>query len=139
MTSACNALSPTTTTVASGSIARRCARSPNPGDPGAQSPRGICGAASTRCRSSIEGACLSPPFAGLTPDVVLDALDSVGLVGDGRMLALNSYENRVYQVALADRAPCVAKFYRPERWTDAQILEEHDFVRELAAEEIPAI
>jgi Ser/Thr protein kinase RdoA (MazF antagonist) len=82
---------------------------------------------------------LSPPFTGLTPDVVLDALDSVGLVGDGRLLALNSYENRVYQVALADRPPCVAKFYRPGRWTDAQILEEHGFVHELAAEEIPAI
>ncbi len=82
---------------------------------------------------------MPPPFAGLTPDVVLDALDSVGLEGDGRLLALNSYENRVYQVALGDRPPCVAKFYRPGRWTDAQILEEHGFVRELAGEEIPAV
>ena len=82
---------------------------------------------------------MSPPFAGLTPDVVLDALDSVGLRGDGRMLALNSYENRVYQVAIAEGPPYVAKFYRPGRWTDAQILEEHGFVHELAAEEIPAV
>ena len=75
---------------------------------------------------------IAPPFAGLTPDVVLDALDGVGLAGDGRMLALNSYENRVYQVAMEDGPPYVAKFYRPQRWTDAQILEEHGFVRELA-------
>jgi Ser/Thr protein kinase RdoA (MazF antagonist) len=80
-----------------------------------------------------------PPFAGLTPDVVLDALDSVGLTGDGRMLALGSYENRVYQIAIIDAPPCVAKFYRPNRWSDAQILEEHAFVRELAAEEIPVV
>jgi Ser/Thr protein kinase RdoA (MazF antagonist) len=81
----------------------------------------------------------APPFAGLTPDVVLDALESVGLRGDGRLLALNSYENRVYQVALQDGPPCVAKFYRPRRWTDAQILEEHAFVRELDEEEIPVV
>jgi Ser/Thr protein kinase RdoA (MazF antagonist) len=80
-----------------------------------------------------------PPFAGLTPDVVLDALDSVDLFGDGRMLALNSYENRVYQVAIEDAPPCVAKFYRPNRWTDAQILEEHAFVRELLDNEIPVV
>ncbi|HEY2967432.1 MAG TPA: serine/threonine protein kinase [Casimicrobiaceae bacterium] len=80
-----------------------------------------------------------PPFAGLTPDVVLDALDSVGLAGDGRMLALNSYENRVYQIAMEDGPPHVAKFYRPQRWTDAQILEEHGFVRELAEREIPVV
>lgn len=79
------------------------------------------------------------PFAGLTPDVVLDALDSVGLSGDGRLLALGSYENRVYQVALADGDLRVAKFYRPNRWTDAQILEEHAFAAELAGEEIPVV
>ena len=81
----------------------------------------------------------APPFAGLTPDVVLDALDSVGFAGDGRLLALNSYENRVYQVAMQEGPPCVAKFYRPNRWTDAQILEEHAFVRELDEEEIPVV
>jgi len=79
------------------------------------------------------------PYAGLTPETVLDALEAAGLRGDGRLLALNSYENRVYQVWLEDGSSVVAKFYRPGRWSDAQILEEHDFVRELAAREIPAV
>jgi Ser/Thr protein kinase RdoA (MazF antagonist) len=79
------------------------------------------------------------PYARLTPDVVLDALESVGPHGDGRLLALNSYENRVYQVYLDEAPPVVAKFYRPGRWTDAQIAEEHSFVRELAEREIPAV
>ena len=60
---------------------------------------------------------LAAPYAGLTPDCVLDALDSVGLRGDGRLLALNSYENRVYQVGMEDGPPVVAKFYRPARWS----------------------
>jgi Ser/Thr protein kinase RdoA (MazF antagonist) len=79
------------------------------------------------------------PYAGLTPETVLDALDTVGLRGDGRLLALNSYENRVYQVWLEDGGSVVAKFYRPGRWSDAQILEEHAFVHELAEHEIPAV
>src|SRR5579859_8173976 len=79
------------------------------------------------------------PYSGLTPDVVLDAIESAGLRCDGRQLALNSYENRVYQVGVEDGAPVVVKFYRPERWSDAQILEEHAFVRELAEREIPVI
>jgi Ser/Thr protein kinase RdoA (MazF antagonist) len=79
------------------------------------------------------------PYAGLTPETVLDALEGAGLRGDGRLLALNSYENRVYQVWLEDGSSVVAKFYRPGRWSDVQILEEHDFVRELAAREIPAV
>jgi Ser/Thr protein kinase RdoA (MazF antagonist) len=79
------------------------------------------------------------PYSRLTPDAVLDALESVGLRCDGRQLALNSFENRVYQVGIEDAAPVVAKFYRPERWSDAQILEEHEFVLELAAREIPAV
>ena len=70
------------------------------------------------------------PYAGLTPDVVLDAIESAGFRCDGRQLALNSYENRVYQVGLEEGAPLVAKFYRPGRWSDAQILEEHAFVTE---------
>ncbi|HEU4850578.1 MAG TPA: serine/threonine protein kinase [Telluria sp.] len=78
-------------------------------------------------------------FDGLSPDCVLDALDSVGLRGDGRLLALNSYENRVYQVGMDEGAPVVAKFYRPGRWSDEQILEEHSFVAELYAEEIPVV
>ena len=79
----------------------------------------------------------SAPYAELTPGVVLDALDGVGLFGDGRLIQLNSYENRVFQVFLEDGRAVVAKFYRPGRWSDAQILEEHDFTRELAANEIP--
>ena len=83
------------------------------------------------------------PYALLTPDTVLNALESVGLRGDGRLIALNSYENRVYQVWLEEPAPhgvsVVAKFYRPERWATAAILEEHAFVAELAEREIPAV
>ncbi len=79
------------------------------------------------------------PYAGLTPETVLDALDTVGLRGDGRLLALNSYENRVYQVWLEDGGSVVAKFYRPGRWSDAQILEEHSFVQELAEREVPVV
>jgi len=77
------------------------------------------------------------PFAGLDPDTVLDALDAVGLRGDGRLIQLNSYENRVFQVFLEDGRVVVTKFYRPQRWSDAQILEEHAFANELAASEIP--
>jgi Ser/Thr protein kinase RdoA (MazF antagonist) len=82
-----------------------------------------------------------PPYAGLTPESVLDALDTVGYRGDGRLLALNSYENRVYQVWLEDEkaGSLVAKFYRPERWTDAQILEEHAFTLDLAGREVPVV
>lgn len=79
------------------------------------------------------------PFAGLTPDLVLDAVESLGLVSDARVLALNSYENRVYQVGLEDSAPLIAKFYRPQRWTDAQILEEHALSFELAELDIPLV
>jgi Ser/Thr protein kinase RdoA (MazF antagonist) len=76
------------------------------------------------------------PFDGLTPDVVLDAAVSVGLDTDGRLFALNSYENRVYQLGTAEGA-LVLKFYRPQRWTDAQIAEEHRFTAELAEAELP--
>ena len=79
------------------------------------------------------------PFETLTPDRVLDALETVGLRGDGRLTALSSYENRVYQVQLEDGSAVVAKFYRPGRWSDAQILEEHAFSHELMAAEVPAI
>ncbi len=79
------------------------------------------------------------PYDTLTPDVVLDAVDSCGYVTDGRLLALNSYENRVYQVGIEESAPLVAKFYRPARWSEAQILEEHAFALELAAAEIPVV
>lgn len=79
------------------------------------------------------------PFATLTPDSLLAALEGVGLVPDGRLLALNSYENRVYQVYRDDGPPLVAKFYRAGRWSDTQILEEHEFSRELAAAELPVV
>lgn len=79
------------------------------------------------------------PYANLTPDLILDAVDSIGYRCDGRLLALNSYENRVYQIGLEDSLPCVAKFYRPERWSDAAILEEHQFMAELFEREIPVV
>jgi Ser/Thr protein kinase RdoA (MazF antagonist) len=79
------------------------------------------------------------PYYQLGPETVLQAIESVGLLTDGRLLALNSYENRVYQVGIEDADPVVAKFYRPGRWSDAQILEEHEFARELAEAEIPII
>jgi Ser/Thr protein kinase RdoA (MazF antagonist) len=76
------------------------------------------------------------PFTGLSPDVVLDAAGSVGLEVDGRLFALNSYENRVYQLG-TPQGNLVLKFYRPERWTDAQIGEEHEFTAEMAAADLP--
>ncbi len=79
------------------------------------------------------------PYEALTPDVVLDALAPLGLHGDGRLQALSSYENRVYQIHLEDGGAVVAKFYRPGRWSEAQILEEHAFSTELAAAEVPAV
>jgi Ser/Thr protein kinase RdoA (MazF antagonist) len=78
-------------------------------------------------------------FETLTPDVVLDALSDLDLAVDGRLTALSSYENRVYQVMLDDDQALVAKFYRPERWSDAQILEEHAFAAELMTQEIPMV
>jgi Ser/Thr protein kinase RdoA (MazF antagonist) len=81
----------------------------------------------------------SAPYAGLTPDRTLDALASVGLHPDGRLLGLNSYENRVYQAWMDEGPPLVAKFYRPARWSDTQILEEHAFALELAEREIPVV
>jgi Ser/Thr protein kinase RdoA (MazF antagonist) len=78
-------------------------------------------------------------YADLTPTQVLDALDSVGLRGDGRILQLNSYENRVFQVFLEDSSAVVAKFYRPGRWSDAQIVEEHAFALELAEAEVAVV
>lgn len=79
------------------------------------------------------------PYDRLTPEVVLDALDAAGLRCDGRLLQLNSYENRVFQVFAEDGSAWVAKFYRPGRWSDAQILEEHHFAAELAAAEVPVV
>ena len=81
----------------------------------------------------------SPAYAGLTPNRLLDALASVGLRPDGRLLGLNSYENRVYQAWMEEGPPLVAKFYRPGRWSRPQILEEHAFALELAEREIPVV
>ena len=78
-------------------------------------------------------------YATLTPDCVLNALESLGFRCDGRLLALNSYENRVYQIGIEEGTPLVAKFYRPERWSDVAILEEHAFVQELVEREIPVV
>lgn len=80
-----------------------------------------------------------PPYAKLTPDCILDAIDSAGFRCDGRMQALNSYENRVYQAWLEDGTSLIAKFYRPGRWPDVAILEEHRFALELAEREIPVV
>ncbi|WP_158882936.1 serine/threonine protein kinase [Rhodanobacter sp. L36] len=79
------------------------------------------------------------PYARLSPDLVLDAVGACGLWPDGRLLALNSYENRVWQVGLEDESPVIAKFYRPGRWSDAAIIEEHTFSHELAAAELPVV
>lgn len=79
------------------------------------------------------------PYARLSPEVVLDALEAAGHRCDGRVLALNSYENRVYQIGTEDGVPVIAKFYRPSRWSDAAIREEHAFAAELAAQEIPVV
>ena len=79
------------------------------------------------------------PYQNLTPDLILDAVDSCGYRCDGRQYALNSFENRVYQVWMEDEQVLVAKFYRPQRWSNAAILEEHAFSRELAEREIPVV
>ena len=80
-----------------------------------------------------------PPYQDLTPDRLLNAVESAGFRCDGRLLALNSFENRVYQFGIEDDAPLVAKFYRPGRWSDEAILEEHVFTLDLAEREIPVV
>lgn len=79
------------------------------------------------------------PYFSLTPDTVMDAVESVGFVCDARIFPLNSYENRVYQVGIEDAAPVIAKFYRPGRWRAEEIQEEHDFSTELAELEVPVV
>lgn len=78
-------------------------------------------------------------YARLSPDLVIQAVESTGRLSDARVLALNSYENRVYQVGIDEELPVIAKFYRPGRWSDAQLREEHAFTRELAAAELPVV
>ena len=79
------------------------------------------------------------PYSTLTPDLVVEAIEAVGHASDGRVLALNSYENRVYQVGRDDSTPVVVKFYRPGRWSTPAILEEHEFALELARAELPVV
>src|SRR5690625_7237871 len=74
----------------------------------------------------------APPFHGLRPEVILEAVESTGLSPNGQLLALNSFENRVWQVGLHERQPVVVKLYRPGRWSDEAIAEEHGFAAELA-------
>ena len=82
---------------------------------------------------------MSHPFATLSPDLVIDAVESLGLRSDCRVFALNSFENRVFQVGIEDSTPLVAKFYRPGRWSEAQLREEHSFSLELAEHEVPVV
>jgi len=79
------------------------------------------------------------PYAALTPEVILDAVETFGVRCTGALQPLNSYENRVYRVTTEERALLAAKFYRPQRWSDAAIREEHAFALELAAQEIPVV
>jgi Ser/Thr protein kinase RdoA (MazF antagonist) len=79
------------------------------------------------------------PYEHLTPDVIIAAVESLGVLCDRRILGLNSYENRVYQVGIEAGAPLIAKFYRPGRWSDTAIQEEHAFALELVAAEVPVI
>ncbi|MEH6625856.1 MAG: serine/threonine protein kinase [Motiliproteus sp.] len=79
------------------------------------------------------------PYESLTPDAVLDAVESMGYLSDARILTLNSYENRVYQVGIEDQQPLIAKFYRPQRWSREQILEEHQFTQALQDADLPVV
>lgn len=79
------------------------------------------------------------PYTNLDPTLILDAIESIGFICTGSLMALNSYENRVYQVGIEEQAPLIAKFYRPLRWSDSAIIEEHQFAAELVAHDIPVI
>jgi Ser/Thr protein kinase RdoA (MazF antagonist) len=81
----------------------------------------------------------SHPYEFLTPDTILDALEAIGFAVSGRLFALNSYENRVYQIGLDEGSPVIAKFYRPGRWTEAAIREEHEFTLELLKADVPVV
>ena len=82
---------------------------------------------------------MTHPYDGLTPDRVISCVESIGLRSDLRLLALNSYENRVYQVGIEDADPVIVKFYRPERWSRSQILEEHAFTQELVDNDLSVV
>ena len=89
--------------------------------------------------NKIDGDEQTLAFRNLTPDAILDAVEAHGFLSDGRLLALNSYENRVYQIGIEDGEPVIAKFYRPFRWSDEAIVEEHAFTREMADAELPVV
>ena len=89
--------------------------------------------------SPDEGSSSAHPYTRLTPDLVIAAVESTGRLSDARILALNSYENRVYQVGLDESDPVIVKFYRPGRWNLEQIDEEHRFTRFLLEHEIPVV
>ena len=82
---------------------------------------------------------LPHPFDQLTPDFILDAMESCNYLSDGRLFPLNSYENRVYQIGIENSSPIIGKFYRPNRWSKEQILEEHQFCFELVEKELPVV
>jgi Ser/Thr protein kinase RdoA (MazF antagonist) len=88
-------------------------------------------------RHAATGSALA--YQDLQPDEIIGSVEALGFACDGRLLALNSYENRVYRVGIEGKAPVVAKFYRPGRWSDAAILEEHSYTEELATAEIPVV
>ncbi len=79
------------------------------------------------------------PYSELTPDRIMDAIEALGLRCDARIYPLNSYENRVYEIGIEDEQPLIGKFYRPNRWSNAQIREEHEFSLALADLEIPVV
>jgi len=89
--------------------------------------------------TGLTESALSHPYSRLTPDHVIAAVESTGRLSDARILALNSYENRVYQVGIEDDEPVIVKFYRPERWSLQQIDEEHRFTQFLFDHEIPVV
>ena len=78
-------------------------------------------------------------YSQLSPDLVIRAVESTGRISDARVMALNSYENRVYQIGIEDEKPIIVKFYRPARWQTAQIIEEHHFCQDLVATELPIV
>ncbi len=88
---------------------------------------------------SIENLSTATPYCNLTPELILAAIESIGFHCTGSMLALNSFENRVYQIGIVEQPPIIAKFYRPHRWSNEAILEEHQFAKELTELEIPVV
>jgi Ser/Thr protein kinase RdoA (MazF antagonist) len=87
----------------------------------------------------VTGDAATLAFAGLQPEDIVSTLEDLGFCCDGRFLALNSYENRVYQIGIEDERPVVAKFYRPGRWSNESIQEEHEFSIALADQDIPVV